>query len=73
MAGRENQGDLWDLASGLDRQPPIVCAGLRTLSLATVQNLRHIDACLMKLALDGAWTGKWVTMCLERGSVSSID
>ena len=37
MAGRENQGDLWDLASGLDLQPPIVCAGFRTLSLASVQ------------------------------------
>ena len=23
MAGRENQGDLWDLASGLDLQLPI--------------------------------------------------
>jgi hypothetical protein len=41
MAGRENQGNLWDLASGqgLDLQPPIVCAGFRTLSLASVQNL----------------------------------
>ena len=39
MAGLENQGDLWDLASGLDPQPPIVCAGFRTLSLASVQNL----------------------------------
>ncbi len=28
MAGRENQGDLWDLASGLDLHLPIVCAGL---------------------------------------------
>ena len=26
MAGRENQGDLWYLASGLDLQLPIVCA-----------------------------------------------
>ncbi len=25
MAGRENQGYLWDLASGLDLQLPIVC------------------------------------------------
>ncbi len=32
MAGRENQGELWDLAAGLDLQPPIVCAGFRTLS-----------------------------------------
>ncbi len=54
MAGRENQGDLWDLASGLDLQPPIVCAGFRTLSLASVQNLGRWDARLMKLALDRA-------------------
>ncbi len=39
MAGRENQGDLWDLTSGLDLQLPIVCPDLRTLSLASVQNL----------------------------------
>ena len=38
MAGRENQGDLWDVATGHDLQPPIVCAGFRTLSLASVQN-----------------------------------
>ena len=52
MAVRENQGDLWDLAQGLDLQPPIVCAGFRTLSLASVQNLRSLIARLMKLALD---------------------
>jgi hypothetical protein len=39
MAGRENQGDLSDLAAGLDLQLPIVCAGFRTVSLASVQNL----------------------------------
>ena len=40
MAGRENQGDLWDLTSGLDLQPPIEwAAGFMTLSLASVQNL----------------------------------
>ncbi len=39
MAGLENQGELWDLTSELDLQPPIVCAGFRTLSLASVQNL----------------------------------
>ncbi len=39
MAVRENQGDLWDLALGLELQLPIVCAGFRTLSLASVQNL----------------------------------
>ncbi len=32
MAGRENQGDLWDLTLGLDLQQTIVCAGFRTLS-----------------------------------------
>ena len=52
MAGRENQGDLWVLSSGLDLQPPIVCAGFRTLSLASVQSLECRDAVLMKLALD---------------------
>ncbi len=39
MAGQENQGYLWELTSGIDLQPPIVCAGFRTLSLASVQNL----------------------------------
>ncbi len=39
MAGRENQGDLWDLTSGLDLHLYVMCAGLRTLSLASVQNL----------------------------------
>ncbi len=45
MAGRENQGDLWDLTSGHDLQPPIECADSRTLSLASVQNfeaLKHM-------------------------------
>ena len=41
MAGRENQGDLWDLSSGLDLQLPTVCADFRTLSLASVHNLGH--------------------------------
>ena len=56
MAGRENQGDLWVLSLGLDLpvQLPIVCAGFRTLSLASVQSLGHRDARLMKLALYGA-------------------
>ncbi len=41
MAGRENQGDLWDpnLTLGLDLQLPIVCSGFRILALASVQNL----------------------------------
>ncbi len=37
MAGRENQGDLWFLTSGPALQPPIVCAGFKTLSIASVQ------------------------------------
>ncbi len=41
MAGRENKGNLWDLTLGLDLQPPFVCAGFRTLSLASVQSLGH--------------------------------
>ena len=52
MAVRENQGDLWVMSSGLDLQLPSVCAGFRTLSLASVQSLGHRDACLMKFALD---------------------
>ncbi len=52
MAGQENQGDLWDLASGLDLQQTIVCASFRILSLASVQNLGIRDARFMKSALD---------------------
>ena len=52
MTGRENQGDLWVLSLGLYLQLPIVCAGFRTLALASVQNLGHREASLMKLALD---------------------
>ena len=54
MAVRENQGDLWVLSSGLHLQLPSVCAGSRTLSLASVQSLGHRDSRLMKLALDRA-------------------
>ena len=54
MAGRENQGDLWVLSSGLDLQLPILCTGFRTLFFASVQSLGHRDARLMKLALDRA-------------------
>ena len=59
MAGRENQGDFWVLSSGLDLQLPMVCAGFRTLSLASVQCLGRRDARLMKLALDLSCTQKW--------------
>ena len=54
MAGQEKQGDLWGLSMGLDLLQPTVCAGFRTLSLASVQNLGRRDPCLTKLALDQA-------------------
>ena len=54
MAGREIEGDLWDQSLGLDLLPPIACAGFRTLSLASVQNLGSRDPRLTKLALDQA-------------------
>jgi hypothetical protein len=55
MAGQEIKGDLWDQSLGLDLlQPPIVCAGFRTLSLASVQNLGSRDPRLTKLDLDQA-------------------
>ena len=52
MAGQENQGDLWGLSLGLDLLPLTVCAGFKTLSLASVQNLGSRDPGLKKLALD---------------------
>ena len=56
MAGQEIEGNLWDQSLGLDLLPPIACAGFRTLSLASVQNLgSHApsrDPHLTKLALD---------------------
>ncbi len=54
MAGPENEGDLWVLSTGLGLPPPIVCAGFRTLFLASVQSLGCRDARSIKLALDGA-------------------
>ena len=54
MAGQEIEGDLWDQCLGLDLLPPIACAGFRTLSLASVQNLGSRDPRLTKLALDQA-------------------
>jgi hypothetical protein len=53
MAGQEIKGDLWDQSLGLDLLP-IVCAGFRTLSLASVLNLGSRDPHLTKLALDQA-------------------
>ena len=54
MAGQEIEGDLWDQSLGLDLLPPIACAGIRTLSLASVQNLGSRDPRLTKLALNQA-------------------
>jgi hypothetical protein len=56
MAGQEIKGDLrvWDQSLGLDLLPTIVCAGFRTLCLASVQNLGSIDPSLTELALDQA-------------------
>ncbi len=54
MAGQENKGDLWGGSLGLDLLLPTVCAGFRTLSLASVQSLGRRDPCLTKLALDQA-------------------
>ena len=73
MAGRENQGNLWVMSLGIDLQPPVVCAGFRTLSRASLQtwSLGHRDARLMKWALDLAWTRAWWTVCLKGGSASS--
>jgi hypothetical protein len=39
MAGQEIEGYLWDQSLGLELLPPIACAGFRTLSLASVQNM----------------------------------
>jgi hypothetical protein len=54
MAGQEIKGDLWDQSVGLDLLPNIVCAGFRTLSLASLQNFGSRDSRLTKLALDQA-------------------
>ncbi len=54
MAGQEIEGDLWNQSLGLDLLPPFVCAGFRTLSLASVQNLGSRDPRLAKLTLDQA-------------------
>ncbi len=45
MAGQEIEGDLWDQSLGLDLllTPSFECAGFRTLSLASVQNLGSRD------------------------------
>ncbi len=55
MAGQEIEGDLWDQSLGLDLLHPVACAGFRTLSLASVQNLGSRDPHLTKkLDLDQA-------------------
>ncbi len=48
MAGKEIEGDLLDQSLGLDLLPTIVGAGLRTLFLASVQNLGSRDPRLTK-------------------------
>jgi hypothetical protein len=52
MAGRANEGFLRGLSLGLDLLPSNMCAGFRTLSLASVQKLGSRDPHLMKLSLD---------------------
>ncbi len=56
MTGQEIEGDLWDQSLELDLPvlSTIVCAGIRTLSLASVQHLGSRDPRLTKLALDQA-------------------
>ena len=46
MAGRANEGNLWDLLLGHDLLPTTICYGFRTLSLASVPNLGSRDPCL---------------------------
>jgi hypothetical protein len=64
------EGEIWVLSLGLGLQPPIACAGFRTLSLASVQSLRRRATRLMKLALDGACTQASCTVRRKRGSTS---
>ncbi len=71
MTRQENQGDLWVLPIRLYLLPSIMCPGLWTLSLASVQSLGSRDPRLKKLALDLAWIQTWWTMSLKGGSTSS--
>ena len=68
MAGQEIEGDLWDQSLGLELLPPtsIACAGFRTLSLASVQNLGSRDPRLTKLALDQASLPRKLTHVSKR-------
>jgi hypothetical protein len=66
MAGQEIKGDLWDQSLGLDLLPTIKCAGFRTLSLDSVQNLGSRDPRLMKLALDQASLPRELTHVSKR-------
>ena len=66
MAGQEIEGDLWGQSLGLDLLPPIVCAGVRTLPLASVQNLGSRDLRLTKLALDQASIPRKLTHVSKR-------
>jgi hypothetical protein len=66
MAGQEIDGEVWDQSLGLDLLPPIVCAGFRTLSLASLQNLGSRDPRLTKLALDPASRSSKLTHVSKR-------
>ncbi len=66
MAGQAVESDLWDQSLGLDLLSTIVCAGFRTQSLASVQNLGNRDAHLTKLALDQASLPRKLTHVSKR-------
>ena len=76
MAGQEIEGDLWGQSLGLDLLPTIVCAGFRTLSLASVQNLGSRDPRLTKLApsLDQASLSRKLTHhpCIKKDVLRKI-
>ncbi len=73
MAGQEIEGYLWDQSLGLDLLAPIVCAGFRTLSLASVQNLGSRDPHLTKLALYPASRSRKLTHVSKRMFYSRSD
>jgi hypothetical protein len=66
MAGQEIEGDLWDQSLGFDLLSTIMCAGFRTLSLASVQNLGSRYPSLTKLALDQASLPRKLTHVSKR-------
>ena len=66
MAGQENLGDLWDQCLVLGLLSLFVCAGFRTLSLTSVQNLGSRDPWVTKLDLDLALCSCMLTHVSER-------